>query len=41
MEAVSDVENTQGFFSRIFGLHDVKISCAGTGNDVLFKNMVE
>lgn len=39
MENVSDVENTQSFFSKILGLHDIKISCQGSGNDVLFKNM--
>lgn len=39
MENVSDVENTQSFFSKIFGLHDIKVSCAGAGNDVMFKNM--
>lgn len=39
MENVSDVENTQSFFSKIFGLHDIKVSCAGSGNDVFFKNM--
>lgn len=39
MENVSDVENTQSFFSKIFWLHDIKVSCVGSGNDVVFKNM--
>lgn len=40
MEAVSDVENTQSFFSKIFGLHDIIISSAWASNKVVFKNMV-
>ena len=40
MEAVSDVENTQGFFSKIFGLHDIIISSAWANNKVVFKNMI-
>jgi len=40
MESVSDVENTQSFFSKIFGLHDIIISSAGASNKVVFKNMV-
>lgn len=40
MEVVADVENTQSFFSKIFGLHDIIISSAWTSNKVKFKNMV-
>jgi len=39
MEVVADVENTQSFFSKIFGLHDIVISAAGSSNKVIFKNM--
>ncbi len=39
MEVVSDVENTQSFFSKIFGLHDIIISSSGASNKVIFKNM--
>jgi len=40
MEVVADVENTQSFFSKIFGLHDIVISSAWSSNKVVFKNMV-
>lgn len=40
MEVVADVENTQSFFSKIFGLHDIIISSAWASNKVKFKNMV-
>jgi len=40
MEVVADVENTQSFFSKIFGLHDIVISSAWVSNKVVFKNMV-
>lgn len=40
MEKVSDVENRQGFFSKIFWLHDVIISSEWTNNQVIFLNMV-
>ena len=40
MENISDTENTQSFFSKIFGLHDVIISSAWNNNKVNFKNMV-
>jgi hypothetical protein len=40
MENVSDTENTQSFFSKIFGLHDLIVSSAGNNNKVIFKNMV-
>jgi len=41
MEMVSDVENTQSFFSRILGLHDIVISSPGVSTQVIFKNMPE
>ncbi len=40
MEVVADVENTQSFFSKIFGLHDIIISSAWSSNKVVFKNMI-
>ncbi len=40
MEVVADVENTQTFFSKIFGLHDIIISSAWASNKVVFKNMI-
>ncbi|MBS9775367.1 PH domain-containing protein [Candidatus Gracilibacteria bacterium] len=41
MEKVSDTENNQSFWSKIFGLHDVIISSEGSNNRVIFKNMTE
>ncbi len=40
MENISDTENTQSFFSKIFGLHDVIVSSSWNNNKVSFKNMV-
>ncbi len=40
IEAISDVENTQSFFSKIFWLHDIIISSAWASNKVIFKNMI-
>jgi len=40
LEKVSDTENTQSFFSKIFGLHDVVVSSEWNNNKVNFKNMV-
>lgn len=39
IENLSDSEITQSFIEKIFGLYDVKISCQGTGNEILFTNM--
>ncbi|MBF0913972.1 PH domain-containing protein, partial [Candidatus Gracilibacteria bacterium] len=41
MEKVSDVENKQGFFSKMFGLHDIIVSSEGVDNQVVFSNMTE
>ena len=41
MESVADTENTQSFFSKIFGLHDVIVSSEWSNNKVLFKNMLD
>lgn len=40
MENVSDTENIQSFWSKVFGLHDVVVSSSGSSNNVCFKNMV-
>ena len=40
MEHISDIENTQSFLSKIFGLHDIIVSSSGNNNKVVFKNMV-
>ena len=40
MENVADTENTQSFWSKIFGLHDVEVSSQWENNKVVFKNMV-
>ena len=40
MEVVADVENTQSFFSKIFGIHDIIISSSWASNKIKFKNMV-
>ncbi len=39
MENLSDSEVTQTLVDKVFGLYDVKISCQGAGNEILFKNM--
>lgn len=39
IENLSDSSITQSIPSRIFGLYDVKISCQGSGQEILFKNM--
>ncbi len=36
----SDSGLTQTFIDKIFGLYDVKISCQGSGNEILFKNII-
>ncbi len=41
IENLSDSSVTQSIPSRIFGLFDVKISCQGSGQEILFKNMEE
>lgn len=41
MESVADTENTQSFFSKIFGLHDVIVSSEWSNNQVIFKNMTK
>ena len=39
IENLADAAITQTMIDRIFGLYDVKISCPGVGNQILFKNM--
>lgn len=39
VENVSDAETTQNLIDQIFGLYDVKISCQGAGQEILFKNL--
>ncbi len=41
MENVADIENKQSFFSKIFGLHDIIVSCQWESNQVVFKNMTQ
>lgn len=41
MEKVSDVDNHQGFFSKIFWLHDIIVSSEWSNNKVIFLNMVD
>jgi len=41
IEAVSDVENQQSFFSRLMWIHDIVISSKWATNYVLFKNMTQ
>ena len=41
MEKISDVDNKQWFFSKIFWLHDIIVSSEWTNNLVVFSNMVE
>lgn len=38
-ENLSDAELQQGIIGRIFDLHDVKISCQGAGQEILFSNI--
>ncbi len=40
MENVSDTENNQSFFSKIFWIHDVIVSSEWSNNQVYFYNMV-
>ncbi|MFH1316981.1 MAG: PH domain-containing protein [Candidatus Woesearchaeota archaeon] len=40
VENLADAELTQTLIDKIFGLYDVKISCQGSGQEILFKNMV-
>ena len=39
IENLSDSELTQTLVDKIFGLYDVKISCQGSGQEILFKNI--
>lgn len=39
VENLTDSSIKQSFISRIFGLYDVKISCQGSKQEILFKNM--
>ncbi|MBR9703424.1 PH domain-containing protein, partial [Candidatus Woesearchaeota archaeon] len=39
VENVSDAETTQNIIDRIFSLYDVKVSCQGAGQEILFKNL--
>ncbi len=39
MESVSDTENVQSFWSKIFWIHDVIVSSEWSNNKVIFKNM--
>lgn len=41
MEKVSDVENKQWFFSKMFWLHDIIVSSEWVDNQVVFSNMTE
>lgn len=41
MEKVADSENSQNFWSKLFGLHDVIISSEGSASRVIFKNMTD
>ena len=36
---LADTTITQNLVDKIFGLYDVKISCQGSGQEILFKNM--
>ncbi|MBT4824859.1 PH domain-containing protein [Candidatus Woesearchaeota archaeon] len=40
IENLADATTSQNLVDKIFGLYDVKISCQGRGQEVLFKNMV-
>lgn len=39
IENLADSAVTQSIISKLFGLYDVKVSCQGSGQEVLFKNM--
>ena len=39
IENLTDTTVTQNLIDKIFGLYDVRISCQGTGQEILFKNM--
>lgn len=39
-ENLADSAISQSFISKIFSLYDVKLSCQGSGKEILFKNMV-
>lgn len=39
IENLTDTTITQNLIDKIFGLYDVRISCQGTGQEILFKNM--
>lgn len=41
IENISDSSITQGVVSRMFGLYDVKLSCQGASQEILFKNIVD
>ncbi|MCF7861994.1 PH domain-containing protein [Candidatus Woesearchaeota archaeon] len=40
IENLSDSNLTQTLIDKIFGLYDVKVSCPGSGQEIIFKNMV-
>jgi len=40
IEAISDVENTQSFFSRLLWIHDIVISAKGSTNNIVFLNIL-
>ena len=40
VENLADVATDRTFFDRILGLYDVKISCQGSGQELLFKNVI-
>lgn len=40
IENLSDSDVHQTFISRFFGLYDVRLSCQGSGQEILFKNIL-
>jgi len=40
MENLADSAVTQSFISKLFSLYDIKLSCQGSGQEILFKNIV-
>lgn len=40
IEKISDIDNKQSFFSKIFGLHDIIVSSEWSNNQVYFSNML-
>lgn len=41
IENISDSSVTQGIVSRMFGLYDIKLSCQGASQEIMFKNIVD